>query len=220
MKGSASKSQRFPNSFTLIELLVVVAIISILAAMLLPTLSRAKAQARKAHCMNNLKQLGLAYYMYGGDNNDYFPTYSAGPAPNSHYQGYTMLGRYFSNNKQVLVCPADPFRTNAISYMVTERLVDAGDGLPGGGDTNPPQDRPVMRDPTTIGPLRRILTTYPNSTCGCMWTRSLTQECGGTPRASRGTRIGGRTREVPTCSLWMAASVGTRACRAIPVSWI
>ena len=63
-------ARRFqPLAFTLIELLVVIAIIAILAAMLLPSLAKAKQKAQGAQCMNNLKQLTLAWKMYSDDNN-------------------------------------------------------------------------------------------------------------------------------------------------------
>src|SRR5437870_801356 len=59
-----------PCAFTLVELLVVVAVIMILAALLLPVLSKAKAQAQRILCLNNLKQLGLVWTLYADDNGD------------------------------------------------------------------------------------------------------------------------------------------------------
>jgi prepilin-type N-terminal cleavage/methylation domain-containing protein len=69
------------GGFTLIELLVVIAIISILASMLLPVFARAREQARKAVCVSNLKQVGMAVQIYSQDNDERFPIAFAFWAP-------------------------------------------------------------------------------------------------------------------------------------------
>lgn len=118
----------FKRAFTLIELLVVIAIIAILAALLLPVLSRAKARAKQIQCLSQTHQLALALQMYAHDANDFLPWPNWGknyrgwlytpvnglpPEPTDAAYQDGLLWPYIKNQK-VYLCPVD--NTNSSTF--------------------------------------------------------------------------------------------------------
>jgi type II secretory pathway pseudopilin PulG len=98
----------------MIQLLVVIAIIGILAALLLPVLSAAKAKARRSTCLNNLRQISAGIRMYCDDASDTSPSTTTGVwvSYKDLLEGYVSLGGRPTNANPLFVCPAQRARAN------------------------------------------------------------------------------------------------------------
>lgn len=135
MKSLCPSNRR--SGLTLIELLVVMVIIAILATLLFPVLRSARQYARRAACINNLKQIGYATQMWADDNDQILPAPPA--AANSDIGAFAYATDYMIGKDPVLHCPAEtngarsysvnPHPMNkSLGNVLTSRIIWAGDG--------------------------------------------------------------------------------------------
>jgi prepilin-type N-terminal cleavage/methylation domain-containing protein/prepilin-type processing-associated H-X9-DG protein len=121
--------KRTARGFTLIELLIVIAILTVLAAILFPVLAQAKERARRASCLSNGRQLGLAFLQYAQDFDEFYPlTVHAGDG-----FSWTQTIDPYLRNKQVFRCPGDlsanwnhPTTPRKTSYFLNNYMPGTG----------------------------------------------------------------------------------------------
>ncbi|MGO9585439.1 MAG: type II secretion system protein [Limisphaerales bacterium] len=164
------------QGFTLVALLVIIAVLAILAAMLLPALARAKQKAQRINCVNNLKQDGLAFRLWEGDNGDKYPmAVSTNKNGTMEYGGdvfhhFQVMSNELSTPK-ILACPADNrtaaatfagLKNQNVSYFVGLDATDVRPQMLLTGDRNVTNG---------LAPIRSVLELRPEIPAG--WTAAM-----------------------------------------------
>ena len=127
------------RAFTLIELLVVIAIIAILAALLLPVMSRAKQTSKRTECIGNLTQVGLAVRLYSEDWSDSLPVLpNPNPYPNGIGAYYKQLVKSYlgltgpaASTEKVFICPSDQVFSTQVGHAFTSYTFNGYEVGPG-----------------------------------------------------------------------------------------
>jgi prepilin-type N-terminal cleavage/methylation domain-containing protein len=182
------KILRQKKAFTLIELLVVIAIIAILAALLLPALAAAKRKAQRINCVSNLKQIGIAFRLWEGDNGDRYPmavstvqngakekiycNANTAGTPTAGY-GLTNIFVVMSNElstPKILFCPSDSVRNATTNFTVLKNN-NANMSYFVCGDAAESYPQMILDGDRNIGTSgsQNVPATMTNS-CGAQWT--------------------------------------------------
>ena len=164
------------QGFTLVGLLIIIAVLAILAAMLLPALASAKRKAQRINCVNNLKQDGLAFRLWEGDNGDKYPM-AVSTNKNGTMEYAADVFRHFQvmsnelSTPKILVCPADN-RTAAASFArLKNQNVSYFVGLDA-TEVRPPMLLTGDRNVTNgLSPVRSVLELRPEIPAG--WTEDM-----------------------------------------------
>ena len=166
------------QGFTLVGLLIIIAVIAILAAMLLPALASAKRKAQRINCVNNLKQDGIVFRIWEGDNGDKYPmAVSTNKGGTMEYAEDGNAFRHFQvmsnelSTPKILVCPADD-RTPAASFArLKNQNVSYFVGLDA-TEVRPPMLLTGDRNVTNgLSPVRFVLELRPEIPAG--WTEDM-----------------------------------------------